>query len=223
MYRMTSGSILIMCLLIFAFSGADRLPLVRGPSGAALSGEPGSAPAAEIFYPETALSENIEKAAAPDAGTERPPQPAVVPVAVASVLPGAAVRPAYEPARAEAAAGIGDLYREIACAAGFPLAFPAETAVYAPLEWNVVYGESATVRFHNVHGGYIEYTQKLGAAASGTEPAEETQSYVPGPRPETEIVWTDGDVVRFVRSAGLTDMEIRTWIRGLAPAADCSP
>ena len=37
------------------------------------------------------------------------------------------------------------------------------------------------------------------------------------------IVWTDGDVVRFVRSAGLTDMEIRAWIRGLAPVADCSP
>ena len=212
MYRMTSGSILLMCLLIFALGSVERTPLAESPAGGALAVTERGQPSRSAFGgPGEAAEIWISESGHPPGDT---------PVVTASFLPAAA-RPAHEPGHASAVSTLYSLLKEIACTAGIPLELPAVSASYLPLEWDMTSGESATVSYLFVHGGLIEYTQKFdGTALDGEIPANaagKASSF----RVAKAIAWWDEDHLHEIRVFGLTDKETRAWIASLSPTEPC--
>ncbi len=220
---MSYGSILLMCFLIFALGGQDRLSWAPGPT-----------------IPETAVRTEARE----EAREEARPQVRIAAVDDAETPPPAAAGAGRKKGDAVALAGPVALASpvvrkspsaEVACAAGFALSLPPEADDrYRQLDWATVEGESATIRFEFANGGLLELTQspideQLDASGSSESvPPSPSASPLPrmtpaAPKPAIDIAWQDGSRRYAVRSFGLTENETRAWIRSLESVrAGCS-
>jgi hypothetical protein len=136
---MSSGSILLMCLLCFALGGQDRLPWAPG-----LSSNPAvqAASTSMAFADEEAVvrSKAMNALSVPQGATAAPIRPT-------------ANRTQPNDRRA---------WTVIACAAGFALLLPPSgSAKYAISKWLGKEGVSAAVHYDVTGGGWLKFTRML--------------------------------------------------------------
>ncbi|HZG85301.1 hypothetical protein [Paenibacillus sp.] len=204
-YKMSFGSILIMCLLCFAIGGQDRLLWTAMPQ--------------ELAAGLTAASER-------QGAEEAPADVAIAGFAVESApLPGARLEtPGSQPGGAGAMGTVSAGAAAVACAAGFPLALPPEaTLTYAVHDWMIEKGRKATIRYETSDGGLLELTQTAGAAGDTA-----MKLALPLPRhpaaagqPAFEAVWQDGGRTYALRAYGVPEEAARLWANALRAPAGC--
>ncbi|TLS53145.1 hypothetical protein FE782_07215 [Paenibacillus antri] len=216
MYKMSYGSILLMCFLIFALGGQDRLSWAPGPA-----------------MPETAVRTEARAEARPQVRIAAVDDVDAPPAATdAGRKKGDAVA-LPDPVALAAPVGLKSPTAEAACAAGFALSLPPEADErYRQLDWVTEEGVSATIRFEFANGGLLELTQSTndqeldvtGSLSTAPPPPLPLPRMTPtASMPAIDIAWQDGSRRYALRSFGLTENETRAWIRSLESArAGCS-
>jgi hypothetical protein len=207
-YRMSSGSILLMCLLCFILGGQDRLPWAPVPSPAANSAVIAEAASVPFRPPSAEEGQRVRIAAA----NARPPLPSG-----AGLMKAAA---AGTPAKSDAAA-------HLSCATGFALVLPSASGKVSLSEWLVTEGESVTVRYAFVAGGQVTLTQSLvDPASSGEETgvaSNETITKLSVPTialaqttQTLSLVWKDPEREFVLQARGVNESAVREWMRSFA-------
>ena len=210
MYKMSYGSILLMCFLMFVLGGQDRLPWAPMPVLPESASESASALTAKSS-PEVRVS---------GVGDVVPPETESRMAAPSESPPMKANRPA--------SVGGG-----IVCAAGFPLSLPPEAPEkYATLDWMAEEGRAATIRYAFANGGLLEFKQELldpervapGLTQLGAKTLALPKLTQALPSPTVDIAWQDDRRRYVVRSFGLPEAETLAWIRSLeTPRMTCTP
>ncbi|WP_324892567.1 hypothetical protein [Paenibacillus sp.] len=218
---MSFNSILVMCFLIFALSGQDRLSWAPGPADESADAMVSATAEETVDDGGTGEFGPVDIAAVPE-----PPPAAGANVAEVPLEGVAIERPLPRTP--------GD---EVACAAGFALALPpSDSSRYTIFDWMTEEGRAATIRYEFANGAVLEFTQaKLGVERSGESGREGATSLadlaLPLPRlaaAETraalDIAWQDAERAYAIRAYGVTEQEAKAWIRSLEPpSAGCLP